>query len=107
MLSKWSLLAVPLLLLDGGGSSALPWLGQGARPQDAASANKPDRKEWSKASSPLTDHMYHAAVVVDARVYIVGGHGDVEVFDRKRNVWESLGKNPSVRYFPGAAALRK
>src|SRR5262249_40289957 len=107
MFSKWWLLTVLLLLLAGGDSSALPWPGQRARPQDTAPANKPDRKAWSQVSSPLTAHMFHAAVVVDARVYVVGGRGDVEVFDPKRNSWESLGKNPSVRNFAGAAALGK
>jgi N-acetylneuraminic acid mutarotase len=67
---------------------------------------KPPR-HWSRGPSLRTNHAYHAAVVVEGKIYVVGGGADVEVFDPERQAWESLGKSPSHRDFPGAAALGK
>jgi hypothetical protein len=64
-------------------------------------------RHWSRAPSLLTDHAYHGAVDVEGKIYAVGGGADVEVLDPKRNAWESLGRSPTDRDFPGVAALGK
>jgi N-acetylneuraminic acid mutarotase len=113
---------VALVLVAGGGWFAMSLPGRWIGPQQSAPINNPDRSEeaspvrpaldsrdrpaqWSPAPSLRTDHAYHAAVAVGGTIYIAGGSADVEVFDPQRQTWESLGKSPIDRDFPGLAAL--
>ncbi len=69
---------------------------------------------WARMSNLNTPHEYHTAVVVDGRLFAVGGSkytpkepSEFEQYEPAANRWTILPNMPTPRIFLGAAAVQK
>ncbi len=70
--------------------------------------SEPSPVGWSRLADMNSPHEYHAAVVAEGKIYVVGGGeaAQCEEYDPATNRWNLLPQMPTAgRCFPGAAAI--